>query len=132
MCSSDLNGTSLKLTPCYFDGTLPTAAEFEVSTTSGYIELTDASRIKIRDNGTKYYCYPTYNNGSFSGTIYEGHGEKNVGTIAGTYTTSGTGVSGSSVKLTFTTLPDAISGFEKNNAYTLKQVSAVTGTFTQK
>ena len=129
-----LDGTTLKLTPYYFSGTLPTTAGFEVSLNSGYIELTagDAGRIKIEDNGTKYYGFPTYSNGTFSGTLYEGHGEKSVGTIAGTYTTSGTGTSGSTVTLTFTTIPTELTGLEKNKEYTLEQDSSEgnTGSFT--
>ena len=129
-----LDGTTLKLTPHYFSGTLPTTAGFEVSLNSGYIELTagDAGRIKIKDNGTKYYGFPTYSNGTFSGTLYEGHGEKSVGTIAGTYTTSGTGTSGSTVTLTFTTLPTELTEIEKNKEYTLEQDSSEgnTGSFT--
>ena len=125
----ELNGSMLKLTPNYFSGTLPARGKFKVSTNSRCITLGEGEggRIKIEDidnsSDTRYYGYPTYSNGSFSGTLYEGHGEKSVGTIAGTYTTSGTGTSGSTVTLTFTTIPSELTGLEKDKAYTLNQVS---------
>ncbi len=123
----ELGEKTLTLTKFYFSGTLPTTAGFKLSTTnSGYIELTQnsAGRIKIKDNGTKYYGHPTFSNGSFSGTMYKGKGEETAGAIEGTYTTSGTGLSGCTVTLTFTSLPSSITGVETGKAYQLGQSSS--------
>ncbi|MBQ3824936.1 MAG: hypothetical protein II811_02240 [Spirochaetaceae bacterium] len=117
----------------YFDGELPTAVEMDYvasdSSSGSYtyteIELEDGG-IEIYSSSSsssgKYCLYPTYSNGSFSGTLFQkSSGYTSLGTAAGTYTTSGTGTTGSSVTLTFTTLPSSFTVLSANTAYKLEQ-----------
>ena len=130
--SYSIDGTSLKLSDyTYFDGTLPTNPEFEKSLNSGYIKL--VGRIKIEDSSsTKYYSWPTYSDGSFSGNVFNSDKDTVIGTISGTYTTSGKGLTGSTVTLKFTSLPSTISGVSTNTEYVLSQQgSSSYTTFTQ-
>ena len=107
----------------YFDGELPTSAgmsSYGSSTSSIYIVIDDGG-FEIRDyssGSSKYKIYPTFSNGSFSGTLF--HGDTSLGTAAGTYTTSGTGTTNSSVTLTFTALPSSFTILSTNTAYKLK------------
>ena len=113
----------------YFDGELPTWVEMEYynydSSTSQsiYIDGDDGGfEIKASSSSSKYKIYPTFSNGTFSGTLFQkSSGYTSLGTAAGTYTTSGTGTKGSSVTLTFTTLPSNFTVLSTNTAYKLEQ-----------
>lgn len=131
--SYSIDGTSLKLSGYkYFDGTLPTEAEFEKSLDSGYIEIGGSGIIKMMISGTKYYSWPTYSNGSFSGKLFNSDKYTVIGTISGTYTTSGKGLTGSTVTLKFASLPSTISGVSTNTEYVLSQQGGSSyATFTQ-
>lgn len=115
----------------YFNGSLPTVVHFSTeSETPIYIDYNDAKGmiyIKLSDN-TLYEFYPTFSNNSFSGKMYKGlwDGDKenrtSVGTVEGTYTTSGKGIKGSgcTITLIFTKLPDSVTGFTTGTEYVLK------------
>ena len=111
----------------YFDGELPTFVDMEYysydSSTSQSIYIDgDDGGFEITSS-SKYKIYPTFSNGTFSGTLFQkSSGEyTSLGTAAGTYTTSGTGTTGSSVTLTFTALPSSFTVLSANTAYKLEQ-----------
>lgn len=118
----EIDGSSLKLSnPTYFNGLPPTKVFFSGSD----IEIYNFGRIKIEDNGTSFEVFPTYKDSSFTGTVFVSkkgeEASETAGTISGTYTTNGTGFTGCTIKLTFTSLPSAITGVTKNTEYTLSQ-----------
>ena len=130
-----ISGSTLTLTD-YFDGTLPTLADFYARPSSLDIDTHDGGF--EFDGESRYYLYPSFSAGVFSGTLYQriwnDDGEKTykaVGTASGTYTTSGTGTSGSTITLTFTALPDGVSDVTKDTAYTLTQRADESQMFTQ-
>ena len=126
----EISENSIILTK-YFNGSLPTVVHFSTeSETPIYIDYNDAKGmiyIKLSDN-TLYEFYPTFSNNSFSGKMYKGlwDGDKenrtSVGTVEGTYNTSGKGIKGSgcTITLTFTKLPDSVTGFTTGTEYVLK------------
>ena len=126
----EISENSIILTK-YFNGSLPTVVHFSTeSETPIYIDYNDAKGmiyIKLSDN-TLYEFYPTFSNNSFSGKMYKGlwDGDKenrtSVGTVEGTYTTSGKGIKGSgcTITLIFTKLPDSVTGFTTGTEYVLK------------
>ena len=132
--SYSISGSTLTFTGGYFTGSLPTSAEFQKSplissTNSGSLKITKFGRIKIEDTqGTYFYIWSSYDNGSFSGTVFNSDKTIEIGTVSGTYTTSGTGTSGCSVTLKFTSIPSAIAGLTTNTSYTLSQLSTTTFT----
>ena len=109
----------------YFDGKLPTTVRFSTETPF-VIDYNDALGViyfRLEDN-TLYEFNPTFDNNSFSGTMYEGtwgdkDNENSIGTVSGTYTTSGTGRSGCSIELVFTQLPSSVKGISIGTKYTL-------------
>lgn len=126
---------ALKLTE-YFDGTLfPISAEvgrydsesgLEIGLSGGKISVSKNSE----DGGEEEYSvYPTFEGGTFSGTVYSvGEDEEtdsrtftSVGTVSGTYASSGTGTENCKVTLKFTALPDSVSIVAKDTEYTLTQ-----------
>lgn len=126
---------ALKLTE-YFDGTFPSNSGFRVHDSEsrlslklreGEIEFFKDSAESGED--AEYEIYPTFEGGTFSGTVYSvGEDEEtdsrtftSVGTVSGTYASSGTGTEGCTVKITFTAIPDSISIVAKNTEYTLAQ-----------
>ena len=111
----------------YFDGELPTFVDMDYSS---YDYSTSQSIYIDGDDGgfeisssSKYRIYPTFSNGTFSGTLFQKSSEEytSLGTATGTYTTSGTGTTGSSVTLTFTALPSNFTVLSTNTAYKLEQ-----------
>ena len=126
----EISENSIILTK-YFNGSLPTVVHFSTeSETPIYIDYNDAKGmiyIKLSDN-TLYEFYPTFSNNSFSGKMYKGlwDGDKenptSIGTVEGTYTTSGKGIKGSgcTITLIFTKLPDSVTGFTTGTEYVLK------------
>lgn len=126
---------ALKLTE-YFDGTLfPISAEFGRYDSESGLEIgLSGGKISVSKNSEEggeeeYSVYPTFEGGTFSGTVYSvGEDEEtdsrtftSVGTVSGTYASSGTGTEGCTVKITFTAIPDSISIVVKNTEYTLTQ-----------
>ena len=125
---------ALKLTE-YFDGTFPISVEFgRYDSVSGLAIWLLGGKISVSKNSEeggeeKYSVYPTFKDGTFSGTVYSvGEDEEtdsrtftSVGTVSGTYAASGTGTEGCTVKITFTAIPDSISIVAKNTEYTLTQ-----------
>ena len=126
----EISENSIILTK-YFNGSLPTVVHFSTeSETPIYIDYNDAKGmiyIKLSDNTLYEFC-PTFSNNSFSGKMYKGlwGGDKenrtSVGTVEGTYTTSGKGIKGSgcTITLIFTKLPDSVTGFTTGTEYVLK------------
>ncbi|WP_406033326.1 hypothetical protein, partial [Treponema saccharophilum] len=125
---------ALKLTE-YFDGTFPISVEFgRYDSESGLAIWLLGGKISVSKNSEeggeeKYSVYPTFEGETFSGTVYSvGEDEEtdsrtftSVGTVSGTYASSGTGTEGCTVKITFTAIPDSISIVAKNTEYTLTQ-----------
>lgn len=125
---------ALKLTE-YFDGTFPISAEFGRYNSESGLEIGfSGGKISVSKNSEEggeeeYSVYPTFKDGTFSGTVYSvGEDEEtdsrtftSVGTVSGTYVASGTGTEGCTVKITFTAIPDSISIVAKNTEYTLTQ-----------
>ncbi len=112
----------------YFDGELPTFVEMDYYSygTSQSISIDmDEHGFEIEDHSSssEYEIYPTFSNGTFSGTLFQesSEGYTSLGTAAGTYTTSGTGTTGSSVTLTFTALPSNLTDISTNTEYKLEQ-----------
>ena len=126
----EISENSIILTK-YFNGSLPTVVRFSTeSETPIYIDYNDAKGmiyIKLSDN-TLYEFYPTFSNNSFSGKMYKGlwDGDKenptSIGSVEGTYTTSGKGIKGSgcTITLIFTKLPDSVTGISTGTEYVLK------------
>ncbi len=124
----EITGNTLKLTN-YFDGVLPTSIEFnkDGGESDSDIEFR-TGEIKVCGTHARYYIYPTFTDGNFSGTvfkkIYENDNEvfTNLGNAAGTYSTSGTGSEGCTITLKFTALPDdAATAISLNTDYVLDQ-----------
>ena len=125
---------ALKLTE-YFDGTFPISVEFgRYDSESGLAIWLLGGKISVSKNSEEggeeeYFVYPTFKDGTFTGTVYSvGEDEEtdsrtftSVGTVSGTYAASGTGTEGCTVKITFTAIPDSISIVAKNTEYTLTQ-----------
>lgn len=113
----------------YFNGSLPTVVHFSTETPIriDYNDAIGMIYICLSDN-TLYEFYPTFSGNSFIGKMYKGlwDGDKenrtSVGTVEGTYTTSGKGIKGSgcTITLTFTKLPDSVTGFTTGTEYVLK------------
>lgn len=131
----DIADKTLKLTE-YFDGTFPSNSSFRVHDSEsrlslklreGEIEFFKHSAESGED--AEYEIYPTFKDGTFSGTVYKNVYDEdteestctNVGTVSGTYAASGTGTEGCTVKITFTAIPDSISIVAKDTEYTLTQ-----------
>lgn len=109
----------------YFDGKLPTTVRFSTETpfVIDYNDALGVIYIRLEDN-TLYEFNPTFDNNSFSGTMYEGtwgdkDNENSIGIVSGTCTTSGTGRSGCSIELVFTQLPSSVKGISIGTKYTL-------------
>ncbi|MBR1713884.1 MAG: hypothetical protein IJ717_02925 [Treponema sp.] len=137
-----IDGDSLKLED-YFDGSLPTLCEFEKEFTEDELPYEDSSNsyghvgldeVLLLDEtghetGHYYRYYPTFKNGSFSGTAYDFNGDEmtavKLGTISGTYTTSGSGTaeSGCTVTLNFTSIPSGIPVIVTGKDYVLEMSS---------
>lgn len=126
---------ALKLTE-YFDGTLfPISAEVgRYDSESGHEIGLSGGKISVSKNSEEggeeeYSVYPTFEGGTFSGTVYSvGEDEEtdsrtftSVGTVSGTYAASGTGTENCKVTLKFTALPDSVSIVAKDTEYTLTQ-----------
>ena len=113
----------------YFNGSLPTVVRFSTETPIriDYNDAIGMIYICLSDN-TLYEFYPTFSGNSFIGKMYKGlwDGDKenrtSVGTVEGTYTTSGKGIKGSgcTITLIFTKLPDSVTGFTTGTEYVLK------------
>ena len=130
----DIADKTLKLTE-YFDGTFPISVEFgRYDSESGLAIWLLGGKISVSKNSEEggeeeYFVYPTFKDGTFTGTVYSvGEDEEtdsrtftSVGTVSGTYAASGTGTEGCTVKITFTAIPDSISIVAKNTEYTLTQ-----------
>lgn len=133
-----LDGNSLSMAE-YFDGNFPTAANFsyDLDTNGSYLDF--GSRLKIKDKSGDekmyYYAYPTdYSDGKFSATLYKTADKEtytSLGTVAGTYSSTGTGTSGCKVTVTFTTLPSSVSIVKTGTAYTLEMEDGETTTYTK-
>ncbi|MBR1615324.1 MAG: hypothetical protein IJ673_07555 [Treponema sp.] len=136
-----IDGNTLKLED-YFDGSLPTLCEFEKKFTEDELPYEDSSNsyghvgldeVWLLDEtghetGHDYRYYPTFKNGSFSGTAYDSNDEMTavkLGTISGTYTTSGSGTaeSGCTVTLNFTSIPSGIPVIVTGKDYVLEMES---------
>ena len=145
----EISGSTIKFYE-YFDGTLPTMADFDDGSTDsysgslrdfklreGYFRIRPVNRTSV----SHYLIYPTFSSGTFSGTIFmdfDGNSDNDddwtvskLGTVSGTYTTSGTGISGCSITITFTSLPDGVSDFAINTAYELEQNYPYSNTYTK-
>ena len=128
-----IDGESLKLEN-YFDGSLPTLCKFEKEFTEdellyedssisyGYVRLDRV--IVYTSSDHSYIYYPTFKNGSFSGKVYD-EDVNTLGTISGTYTTSGSGTaeSGCTVTLNFTSIPSGIPVIVTGKDYVLEMSS---------
>lgn len=131
----DIADKTLKLTE-YFDGTFPSNSSFRVHDSEsrlslklreGEIEFFKHSAESGED--AEYEIYPTFKDGTFSGTVYKNVYDEdteestctNVGTASGTYASSGTGTENCKVTLKFTALPDSVSIVAKNAEYVLTQ-----------
>lgn len=125
---------ALKLTE-YFDGTFPISAEFGRYDSESGLEIgLSGGKISVSKNSAEsgeeeYSVYPTFEGGTFSGTVYSvGEDEEtdsrtftSVGTVSGTYASSGIGTENCKVTLKFTALPDSVSIVAKDTEYTLTQ-----------
>ena len=122
----EIEGDKLSLKE-YFDGTLPTRAQFTYYQTDGCcLSFQDGgihfwnSRTDIR---TGFSCFKTnFSDGKFSGNLYESNDvtdNKKVGEIEGVYTVGGTAANGYTLSFKFTKLPSALLslGFEVNKEY---------------
>ena len=122
-----VSDTTLKLVD-YFTGSLPTAVNFsEHLDTDTYVEAYNGGFEFEGTASDKYYIYPTFADGPFTGTMYKRVRKESkkyvytsLGTASGTYTTSGTGTKDCTITITFTSLPEGASAITANTAYTLK------------
>ena len=120
----EISDSSISFTD-YFYGTLPTTVRFRTSDRK--IMLGDGEGIWLfpegsSGNGDGYHCEaPTFKDGKFSGKLSFKQSDdwKVIGTIEGSYTTSGKGTSGCTITLTFTKLPDSVTGFTTGTQYVL-------------
>lgn len=131
--NDDINESwgSLSVTP-YFDGDLSTGFwGLSFSNEEGEIELNTCwlrFRLDRQEDAFTYYrAYPSFKDGKISGKIFSEVGTSDdsmeysaAGTIAGTYTTEGTGTSGCKITLKFTELPAALESY-KNQEIVLTQ-----------
>lgn len=135
-----IDGDSLKLED-YFDGSLPTLCEFEKEFTEDELLYEDSSisygyvrldRVTVYTPSDHRYIYcPTFKNGSFSGKVYD-EDVNTLGTISGTYTTSGSGTaeSGCTVTLNFTSIPSGIPVIVTGKDYVLEMTKRFESTYT--
>lgn len=106
----------------YFAGTLPTIVNFW----GDKITLRKKEGIWLwpegsTGNGDGYHCEaPVYSDGTFTGKL--SYNNEIIGSVEGTYTTSGKGIKGSgcTITLIFTKLPDSVTGFTTGTEYVLK------------
>lgn len=116
----EISGSSISLID-YFYGTLPTTASFRTS--DNKISLKKGEGIWLwpegsTGNGDGYHrIAPVYNDGTFTGKL--SYNNEIIGSIEGTYTTSGKGTSGCSITLTFTKLPESVTGITTGTEYVL-------------
>lgn len=120
-----ISDSSLTL-DAYFAGTLPSNVLFRTDFNSnpGFELEYGNLYFSTNDSSGSYSCSPTFkSDGTFSGTLYKIDSEEytNLGTISGTYKTTGTGTSGCIVTLTFKTLPSDLSGVTTGTEYNLPQ-----------
>ena len=113
----------------YFTGSLPVGYLFFRYNNLNTIGVW-ASYIRIEIDSSRYYlCYPEFIDNAFSGTLYEvsRHGEEYVpvsvvGTLSGTYTSTGPGEpdeDSSQLSIIFTDLPDVVTQVTKDTEYEL-------------
>jgi hypothetical protein len=99
----------------YFDGKLPTYADFSTSDYRVQLEEGNLS-FYLGEQYTRYSCSPNFDNGSFTGKLFKRmkHDESItvLGTIKGTYTTEGTGTTGCKLTLKFTEVPADFESFK--------------------
>ena len=131
-----IDGESLKLED-YFDGSLPSAYQFYKSFRAdelpdGYSGELGIDYMSINmPSGSEFKCfyYLSFDGTSFSGTAYDFNGDEmtavKLGTISGTYTTSGSGTaeSGCTVTLNFTSIPSGIPVIVTGKDYVLEMTS---------
>lgn len=124
----------------YFDGKLPSAVLFDdclYDASSIHIELTKTGSTSY---DIPYKGYVDFSGNTFSGTLYRRDNVSNldkailtaVGTIAGTYSTSGTGTSGCTVSLTFDTFPSGFEYISAGKTMALTQTETTLTLFTKK
>ena len=125
--SYSISGTALELKE-YFTGEIPSTADFYKSPLQ-FIKNHITFYSVYDTQYSNASAYLTFSGNSFSGDIYNNEGNTKLGTLAGTYTTKGTGTSNSSVTLKFTSLPSDLTSVKTDTEYTLPQ-SAGTIKFT--
>ena len=126
-----IDGESLKLEN-YFDGSLPSAYQFyksfgEDELPDGYSGELGIDYMSINmPSGSEFKCfyYLSFDGTSFSGRVYDEEANT-LGTISGTYTTSGSGTaeSGCTVTLNFTSIPSGIPVIVTGKDYVLEMDS---------
>ena len=114
----------------YFYGTLPTTVNF--STSDRKVMMREGEGIWLwsegsTGNGDGYLCIaPVYSDGTFTGKL--SYNNEIIGSVEGTYTTSGKGTSDCTITLTFTKLPESVTGFTTGTEYVLTNGPTTTGT----
>lgn len=126
-----IDGNTLKLEN-YFDGSLPSAYQFyksfgEDELPDGYSGELGIDYMSINmPSGSEFKCFYSlsFDGTAFSGKVYD-EDANTLGTISGTYTTSGFGTaeSGCTVTLNFTSIPSGIPVIVTGKDYVLEMTS---------
>ena len=96
----------------YFTGTMPTFIRFK---SSGFNLWAD--QITFDQSNAKGFL--TFEDGNFTGEIYNRNTYEYIGTMSGTYECSGTGTENCTVTITVTELPETVTEIEKNKPIVL-------------
>lgn len=132
---------SLQLVP-YFEGRFPTAIKF-AKDAAAESQTESAVALKMEDGGIatewltdenkgsyRYITYPAFTSTDFQGVLYkefdgDGFNVETMGTVTGTYMSSGGGTSRSTVTLVFTALPDGVTEVKTGVSHTLSQIYVI-------
>ena len=133
-----IDGNTLKLEN-YFDGSLPSAYQFYKSFRAdelpdGYSGELGIDYMSINmPSGSEFKCFYSlsFDGTAFSGRVYD-EDANTLGTISGTYTTSGSGTaeSGCTVTLNFTSIPSGIPVIVTGKDYVLEMSERYEYTYT--
>lgn len=133
-----IDGNTLKLEN-YFDGSLPSAYQFYKSFRAdelpdGYSGELGIDYMSINmPSGSEFKCFYSlsFDGTAFSGKVYD-EDANTLGTISGTYTTSGSGTaeSGCTVTLNFTSIPSGIPVIVTGKDYVLEMSERYEYTYT--